>query len=441
MRIWNRDAECMPREELEKLQLTRLKETLHRVYQNSPVYRRKFDEIGFRPEDFKSLSDITKLPFTVKDDFRENYPFGMFTVPMKDVVRIHASSGTTGKLTVVGYTRNDLEIWAELVARMVTMAGVTEEDVAQIAFGYGLFTGAHGLHYGLEKVGATVIPISGGNSEKQIMIMKDFGTTALVSTPTYALHLSEVAMKMGIDPKNDLKVRVGLFGGEACSEEYRKELEARWGMLATDNYGLSEIGGPGFSGECELICGQHVAEDYFIVEIIDPVTLEPVPPGEKGEVVITTLCREALPVIRYRTKDISSITYEPCACGRTTARLSKITGRTDDMLIIRGVNVFPSQIESVLMNIEGLEPHYQIIVYKKGFLDDIEIRVEVSENIFTDRFSDLEQIEENLRQQLYKTLSLNPKIKLVEPHSIERTAGKAKRVIDLRNNQGGLQGE
>ncbi|MBO8158469.1 phenylacetate--CoA ligase [Thermosyntropha sp.] len=434
MRIWNKEMECMPREEMEKLQLKRLKETLHRVYEKSSVYRRKFDEIGFKPEDFESLDDLKKLPFTVKDDFRDNYPFGMFTVPVKDVVRIHASSGTTGKLTVVGFTRNDLEIWSELVARMATMAGVTDEDVTQIAFGYGLFTGAHGLHYGLEKIGATVIPISGGNSEKQIMIMKDFGTTVLVSTPTYALHLSEVAMKMGIDPKNDLNVRLGLFGGEAFSEEYRREIEARWGMLATDNYGLSEVGGPGFSGECELICGQHVAEDYFIVEIVDPVTLEPLPPGEKGEVVITTLGREALPVIRYRTKDISSITYEPCACGRTTARLSKITGRTDDMLIIRGVNVFPSQIESVLVNIEGLEPHYQIVVYKKGFLDEIEIKVEISEDIFSDKYADLERIEENLRQQLYKTLSINPKIKLVEPHSIERSAGKAKRVIDLRNS-------
>lgn len=434
MKIWNPEMECMPREELEKLQLERLRKILQKVYDKSPVYKQKFDEVGFKPGDLQTFEDISVLPFTVKDDFRNNYPYGMFIEPMENVVRLHASSGTTGKLTVVGCTKNDLDVWTELIARMVTMAGVTAKDIVQIAFGYGLFTGAHGLQYGMERVGATVIPISSGNSEKQLMIMKEFGTTALVSTPSYALHLSEVAKKLGIDPKHDLKLRVGLFGGEAFSEEYRKEIEKRWGILATDNYGLSEVGGPGFSGECELLCGQHIAEDHYYVEIVDPVTLKPVPPGEKGEVVITTLTKEAIPVIRYRTKDISSITYEECECGRTTARLSKITGRTDDMLVIRGVNVFPSQIESVLVNIEGLEPHYEIIVYKKGFLDDIEIKVEISEGIFTDNYSHLESIEENLKQQLYKTLSLTPKIRLVEPHSIERTAGKAKRVIDMRNS-------
>lgn len=434
MLIWNKEMECMPREEIEKIQLKKLQSMVQRVYEKSPIYHKKLDDIGFKPGDIKTLSDLSKLPFTVKDDFRDNYPFGMFTVPMDKIVRLHASSGTTGKLTVVGCTRNDMEVWTELVARMVTMVGVDSADVAQIAFGYGLFTGAHGLQYGMEKVGATVIPISGGNSEKQLMIMKDFGTTALVSTPTYALHLAEVAHKIGIDPKKDLKVRVGLFGGEAFSEEYRKEIEARWGMLATDNYGLSEVGGPGFAGECELICGQHVADDHYIVEIINPETLQPVSPGEKGEVVITTLSREAIPVLRYRTKDISSITYEPCDCGRTTSRISKITGRSDDMMVIRGVNVFPSQIESVLVNIKGLAPHYQIIRYKKGFLEDLEIRVEIAEDIFTDNYAELEAIEEKLKQQLYKTLSLNPKVKLVEPHSIERTAGKAKRVVDLRNN-------
>lgn len=435
MKIWNPEMECMPRDQMEALQLEKLISTLTRVYEKSSVYKKKFDDVGFKPGDLKSLDDLPKLPFTVKDDFRDNYPFGMFLVPMDKVVRLHASSGTTGKLTVVGCTQNDLDIWSELVARMVTMVGVDSSDIAQVAFGYGLFTGAHGLQYGLEKVGATVIPISGGNSEKQIMIMKDFGTTALISTPTYALHLSEVAHKMGIDPRHDLNVKVGLFGGEAFSEEYRQEIEERWGMLATDNYGLSEVGGPGFSGECEHICGQHVAEDHFIVEIVDPQTLQPVAPGEKGEVVITTLSREALPVIRYRTKDISSLNLDKCDCGRTTARLSKITGRTDDMMVIRGVNVFPSQIESVLVNIEGLAPHYEIILYKKGFLDDLEIRVEITDNVFTDRYSELERIEENLRQQLYKTLSLNPKIKLVEPHSIQRTAGKAKRVIDMRDSK------
>ncbi|QGT99554.1 Coenzyme A ligase [Candidatus Syntrophocurvum alkaliphilum] len=432
MDIWNREFECMPREELELLQLEKLKNILQRAYNNSKLYKDKFNQVGFTPQDISNLEDLNKLPFTVKDDFRDNYPFNMFCVPMNEVVRLHASSGTTGKLTVIGCTKNDLQIWSELVARMVTMAGVKSSDIAQVAFGYGLFTGAHGLHYGLEKVGATVIPISGGNSEKQLMLMKDFKTTVLVSTPTYALHLSEVAEQMGIDPKAELDLKVGLFGGEAFSEEYRKEIENRWGILATDNYGLSEIGGPGFSGECEHICGQHVAEDHYIVEIIDPETLQPVKPGEQGEVVITTLTKEALPVIRYRTKDISSLKYEQCACGRTTARLSKITGRTDDMLVIRGVNVFPSQIESVLVNIEGLAPHYQIIIYKKGFLDDIEIRVEVSENIFSDNYRQLEAVEESLKQQLNNTLSITPKIKLVEPNSIERSSGKAKRVIDLR---------
>ena len=431
--IWNKAMECMPREEMQALQLRRLKNALHYVYEKSPLYKKKFDDIGFKPDDLKSLSDLSRLPLTVKDDFRDGYPFGMFVVPMDEVVRIHASSGTTGKLTVVGCTRNDMENWTEILARMISMTGVNSSDVTQIAFGYGLFTGAHGLQYGMERVGATVIPISGGNSEKQLMVMKDFGTTALVSTPTYALHLAEVAMGLGIDPRADLKVRVGLFGGEAFSEEYRKEIQNRWGMLATDNYGLSELGGPGFSGECELISGQHVAEDHYIVEILDTETFQPVAPGELGEVVITSLNREAVPVVRYRTKDISSLNYAPCACGRTTARLSKITGRSDDMMVIRGVNVFPSQIESVLVNMTELAPHYQIIRYNKGYLEDIEIRVELSEDAFTDNYAKLEAIEQRLKQKLHKTLSLTPRVRLVEPFSIERTAGKAIRVIDNRD--------
>lgn len=433
MGIWNPEMECMPREQLAALQLERLKTQLEYAYTNSPVYKKKYDAIGFKPGDLTSLSELSRLPLTVKDDFRDNYPFGMFAVPMKDVVRLHASSGTTGKLTVVGCTKNDLNTWSELVARVICMTGVDSSDVVQIAFGYGLFTGAHGLQYGMEKVGATVIPISGGNSEKQIMLMQDFGTTVLVSTPTYALHLAEVAMGMGVDPRKDLKVRIGLFGGEAFSEEYRREIEARWGMLVTDNYGLSEVGGPGFSGECTCLCGQHVAEDHYIVEIVDPDTFEPVPTGQKGEVVITALTREAVPVIRYRTKDISSLTTEVCQCGRTSARISKITGRTDDMIIIRGVNVFPSQIESVLVNVEGLAPHYQIVLYRKGFMDEIEIRVEVNEEIFSDNFGELASIEQRLKHQLHKILSLTPKVKLVEPNSIERSAGKAQRVIDMRD--------
>lgn len=433
MAIWNKEMECMPREKIEQLQLERLKAALKYAYERTALYRKKFDQAGIKPEDIKTLQDISLLPMTTKEDFRDNYPFGMFAVPMDQVVRLHASSGTTGKLTVVGCTRNDMENWTEVVARMISMTGVNSSDVTQIAFGYGLFTGAHGLQYGMERVGATVIPISGGNSEKQLMLMQDFGTTVLVSTPTYALHLGEIAREKGIDPRRDLKVRIGLFGGEAFSEEYREQIQEMWGMLATDNYGLSEAGGPGFSGECELICGQHIAEDFFLTEIVDPETLRPVEPGQKGEVVITTLAREAVPVVRYRTKDISSIDYEPCACGRTTARLSKITGRSDDMMVIRGVNVFPSQIESVLVSIDGLAPHYQIIRYNKGYLEDIEIQVEVSDSIFSDKYGQLEAIEQKLKQQLYKTLSLNPKIKLVEPFSIERTPGKAKRVIDMRN--------
>ena len=302
------------------------------------------------------------------------------------------------------------KIGRKYLARMITMTGVNSSDVTQIAFGYGLFTGAHGLQYGMERVGATVIPISGGNSEKQLMVMKDFGTTVLVSTPTYALHLAEVAMRLGIDPRTDLKVKVGLFGGEAFSEEYRQEIQKRWGMLATDNYGLSELGGPGFSGECELICGQHVAEDHYIVEILDTETLQPVPPGELGEVVITSLSREAVPVVRYRTKDISSLNYAPCDCGRTTVRLSKITGRSDDMMVIRGVNVFPSQIESVSGRIwEELAPHYQIIRYNKGFLEDLEIRVELSENAFTDNYAQLEAIEHNSSKSYIRPFPWTPR--------------------------------
>lgn len=433
MVIWNQQMECMPREEMEKLQLARLQAQLKYAYEKSPVYKRKFEQMGFKPEEFKSLDEIAKLPFTNKDDFRDNYPFGMICVPQRDVVRLHASSGTTGKLTVVGLTKNDLENWTERLARMISMTGVTADDTTQIAFGYGLFTGAHGLQYGMERVGATVIPISAGNSEKQLMVMKDFGTTALVSTPTYALHLAETALELGIDPRTDLKVRVGLFGGEAFSEEYRTEIQNRWGMLATDNYGLSEAGGPGLSGDCELLCGQHIAEDHYLIEIVDPETLKPVAPGEKGEVVVTTLTMEALPVIRYRTKDISSLDYAPCACGRTTARLSKITGRSDDMMVIRGVNVFPSQIESVIVGMKGLAPHYQIVRYNKGFLEDLEVRVEITEDAFSDNYGDLEALENRLRQALYKVLSLNPKIKLVEPGSIERGTGKAKRVIDARD--------
>ncbi|MQL52679.1 AMP-binding protein [Desulfofundulus thermobenzoicus] len=429
--IWDRQHECMDRKELQALQLERLKETLHRVYRRVPFYRHLFEAHGVKPEDLQSLSDIRRFPFTTKAALRDNYPYGLFAVPLKEVVRLHASSGTTGKPIVVGYTRKDLETWTELVARMVTQAGVTSEDVVQITFGYGLFTGAFGLHYGLERVGATIVPASVGNTEKQIMLMQDFGTTALVGTPSYALHLGETARAMGIDPRS-LKVRLGLFGSEAWSEQMRAELEAMWGMKATDNYGLSEVMGPGVCGECTVAPGMHISEDHFLVEIIDPETGEPMEYGQEGEVVITTLTKEAFPVVRYRTRDISVINPEPCPCGRTTARLRKVVGRTDDMLIISGVNVFPSQIESVLMDINGISPHYQILVGKKGYLDYLEVQVEMTEEAFTGSFRDLEAMEEKIRRRLQAVLSINPRVRLLEPHSIERSQGKAKRVIDNR---------
>lgn len=429
--IWDRQHECMGREELRALQFERLKETLQRVYRQVPFYRRLFAEHGVGPEDLQCLEDIRKFPFTTKEALRDNYPYGLFAVPLKKVVRLHASSGTTGKPVVVGYTRGDLETWAELVARMVTQAGVTEGDVVQITFGYGLFTGAFGLHYGLERVGATVVPASVGNTEKQIMLMQDFGTTVLVGTPSYALHLGETARYMGVDPAS-LQVRLGLFGSESWSEQMRAELERMWGMKATDNYGLSEVIGPGVCGECTAAPGMHISEDHFLVEIIDPQTGETLDEGREGEVVITTLTKEAMPVIRYRTRDISLINPEPCPCGRTTARLRRVSGRTDDMLIISGVNVFPSQIESVLMEIEGVSPHYQIVVEKKGFLDHLEVRVELTEEKFTGQYRDLEAVEDGIRRRLQRVLSINPRVRLMEPRSIERSEGKAKRVVDLR---------
>jgi len=429
--IWNKKWECAPRKDIEEIQLERLKATVKRVYDNVPYYRKTLDSMGVHPQDIRKLDDIRKLPFTTKDVLRDNYPFGLFAVPKDELLRVHASSGTTGKPTVVGYTRNDLETWSELVARVVTQAGVTNKDMAQVAFGYGLFTGAFGLHYGLEKVGAAVIPVSVGNTERQIMLMQDFEATALISTPSYALYMAEVAEKMGIYPKK-LPLKYGLFGSEACTEEMRQELEKRWGILVTDNYGLSEVMGPGVSGECQFQDGMHIAEDHFIVEIIDPVTEEPKDYGEEGEVVITTLTKEALPIIRYRTRDISSLNPEPCRCGRTSMRMKKISGRTDDMLIIRGVNVFPSQIESVLVQSEGLTPNYMLVVTKNGYMDELEVQVEVTEEIFTDRFKELEALEKRIVHRLYTVLGLNAKVRLVAPNSLKRFEGKAQRVKDLR---------
>ena len=376
--IWAKE-ETMSRGEIEALQLKRLQKTVKRVYEKVEPYRRKMVEAGVKPEDIKSLKDLSKLPFVTKQDMRDNYPFGLFAVPKDELVRIHASSGTTGKPTVVGYTKKDLDMWTECVSRIAALGGATKKDVAQICFGYGMFTGALGLHFGLENIGAAIVPSSTGNTEKQIMFMKDFGTTLLVATPSYALRIGEVAQQIGVDPKTDLNVRIGLVGSELLTEAMRTEMHKMWGedMLVTSNYGMSELMGPGVSGECEYLCGMHINEDFFIPEIIDPKTGEVLPPGEKGELVITCIYKEALPLIRYRTKDVTRLIYEPCKCGRTTVRMENLDGRTDDMLKIRGVNVFPSQIEEVLLGIDEIGPHYEIIVTRKNHSDILEIRVEL----------------------------------------------------------------
>jgi phenylacetate-CoA ligase len=431
--IWAKE-ETLPRHEMEELQFTRLKETLKRVYEKVPAYREKMDAAGINCEDIKSLDDLRKLPFTVKKDMRDNYPFGLFTVPKKELVRIHASSGTTGKPTVVGYTRKDMDLWTECVSRIACMGGASEDDVAQISFGYGMFTGALGLHYGLENIGASVVPASSGNTQKQILFMQDFGVTLLVATPSYALHIAEVARDMGIDPSKDLSVQIGLFGGEGMTEPMRDEMHRLWGsnMKATQNYGMSELIGPGVSGECLELCGMHINEDHFIPEIIDPKTGEVLPPGEKGELVVTCISKEALPLIRYRTGDISRLFYEPCKCGRTTVRMENISGRSDDMLVIRGVNVFPSQIEEVLLNIEEIGAHYEILVERKNYLDIMEIKVELADESLLDSYAKLGELEKKIKFNLRTVLGLDAMIKLVAPRSLKRFEGKARRVTDLR---------
>jgi phenylacetate-CoA ligase len=431
-RIWNPRYEKMSGDELAQLQLERLQATLQRVCRNVRFYKKKFEEIKFEPGDLKSLDQLSLLPFTTKDDLRDNYPYGLFALPLREVVRIHSSSGTTGKPTVVGYSRNDLETWSEVVARMMTAAGVTADDVVQIAFNYGLFTGGFGLHYGAEKIGASVIPASAGNTRKQVMIMQDFKTTTLVCTPSYALYLAETMEEMGVDPKT-LSLKWGLFGAEPWSESMRQEIENRLFIVATDNYGLSEVIGPGVSGECLFKNGQHIADDVFIVEVVDPQTLKPVPDGQWGELVITTIHKEAFPVIRYRTRDISRILPGNCDCGRTNRRLARIRGRTDDMLIIRGVNLFPSQIEELLMKIEGVEPHYQLIVDRVNNLDTLEVLVECNENVMTDMVKELEALQKKIEREIRELYNVNAKVRLVEPRTIQRSEGKAKRVIDKRN--------
>lgn len=429
--IWAKE-ETMSRAEIEALQLERLKETVARVYQKVAPYRKKMEEAGVKPEDIQTLKDLSRLPFVTKQDMRDNYPFGLFAVPKDELVRIHASSGTTGKPTVVGYTKKDLEVWTECVSRIAAMGGATSKDVAQICFGYGMFTGALGLHFGLENMGAALVPSSTGNTEKQIMYMKDFGTTLLVATPSYALRIGEVAHQMGIDPQKDLNVKIGLVGSELLTEAMRTEMHKLWGedMLVTSNYGMSELMGPGVSGECEHLCGMHVNEDFFIPEIINPKTGEVLPPGEKGELVITCIYKEALPLIRYRTKDVTRLIYEPCKCGRTTVRMENLDGRTDDMLKIRGVNVFPSQIEEVLLGIDKIGPHYEIIVTRKNHSDILEIRVELVEPV--DVYRELEDLEKKIKQKLRIVLGLDAKIRLESPNTLQRFEGKAQRVKDLR---------
>ncbi len=406
--IWAKE-ETMSRGEIEALQLKRLQETVKRVYEKVEPYRRKMVEAGVKPEDIKSLKDLSKLPFVTKQDMRDNYPFGLFAVPKDELVRIHASSGTTGKPTVVGYTKKDLDMWTECVSRIAALGGATKKDVAQICFGYGMFTGALGLHFGLENIGAAIVPSSTGNTEKQIMFMKDFGTTLLVATPSYALRIGEVAQQIGVDPKTDLNVRIGLVGSELLTEAMRTEMHKMWGedMLVTSNYGMSELMGPGVSGECEYLCGMHINEDFFIPEIIDPKTGEVLPPGEKGELVITCIYKEALPLIRYRTKDVTRLIYEPCKCGRTTVRMENLDGRTDDMLKIRGVNVFPSQIEEVLLGIDEIGPHYEIIVTRKNHSDILEIRVELVRPV--DVYKELEELEKKIKHRLRIVLGLDAK--------------------------------
>ncbi|MCL5104422.1 MAG: phenylacetate--CoA ligase [Armatimonadetes bacterium] len=435
MHFWNKEAECISRAKLRDLQSERLRWTVAHCYENVSAYREKFDEIGLKPTDIRGIDDLPKVPFTGKLEFRDNYPFGMFAVPMDRVVRIHASSGTTGKSTVVGYTLDDVGLWAELMARTLSAGGTTRGDIVQNAYGYGLFTGGLGAHYGAEKIGASVIPISGGNSKRQIQIMQDFGSTVLCCTPSYALLLGETATEMGVDMAK-LPLRVGFLGAEPWTENMRRQIERSLNIDALDIYGLSEVIGPGVSYECMEKDGLHVGEDHFIVEIIDPETGEQLPPGSKGELTFTSLTKQALPLLRYRTRDITYIDDTPCPCGRSFVRMHRVMGRTDDMLIIRGVNVFPSQIESVLMNIEGTEPHYVIVVDREGAMDNLEVWVEVSPDIASDEVRALEALERKIRAELQSALGISLKVKLVEPKTIARSEGKAKRVVDRRDLYG-----
>lgn len=431
--IFDVDKETMPREELEQLQLRRLKQLCERVYANVPFYTKKFKELGIDPKDINTLSDLTKLPFTEKQDLRNHYPFGLFAVSRENIVRIHSSSGTTGKATVVGYTKRDIKNWADLMARSFAIAGATPEDSIHNAYGYGLFTGGLGVHYGAEALGATIIPVSGGGTRRQIMLLKDFGADVICCTPSYALFLYETGKEMGID-FSKLPLRIGIFGAEPWTESMRRDIENKLNIKALDIYGLSEIMGPGVAMECaEEQQGLHIMEDHFLPEVINPETGEHVAPGEVGELVITTLTKEGIPLIRYRTRDLTRLNYTACRCGRTFARMQRVTGRSDDMLIIRGVNVFPSQIESILIETEGLSPHYQLVVERDGNLDILTVKVEISGASFSDEIKNLQRLERKIQKTIKEFLGVTARVKLVEPKSIERSAGKAQRILDLRN--------
>ncbi|GAB5046256.1 phenylacetate--CoA ligase [Thermodesulfovibrio sp. TK110] len=429
--IWNKEMECMAEEKLRELQLERLKQTVKRAYEKVPYYRKKFEEVGLKPEDIKTLDDIKNIPFTSKADLREVYPFGMFATSLSEIVEIHMSSGTTGKPVVAGYTRNDIEVWAEVMARCLTMAGATKDDIVQNCYGYGLFTGGFGVHYGAQKIGAMVVPASAGNTRRQIEIMRDFGSTILTCTPSYALYMAEVAQEMGVEPRT-LKLKAGCFGAEMWTEQMRKEIEKRFNINALNIYGLTEIIGPGVAHECIEKRGLHVFEDHFYVEIIDPETGDSLPDGKRGELVLTTLTREGMPMLRFRTRDITSIIREKCGCGRTFAKIERIRGRTDDMIKVRGVMIFPYQIERAILEVQGIEPHYQIVVTRPQHLDEIEVMVEISKETFSDEVKHIENLRKKLEKRIEETIGIRVKVTLVEPKTLPRSEGKAKRVIDKR---------
>ncbi|MDR0314643.1 MAG: phenylacetate--CoA ligase [Oscillospiraceae bacterium] len=429
--FFDKEIETMSRADMDALQLIRLKRIVDYCGKNVPFYERRLREADITAEKIKTLDDIQYIPPTTKEDLRDNYPFGLFARPLKEITRIHASSGTTGKPTVVGYTKNDLDMWSDCVARIAAAGGATSDDIVQVSFGYGMFTGALGLHYGLEKIGATVIPNSSGNTEKALMYMRDFKTTALVATPSYALYMYESAKS--ISDMSEYNLKLGLFGSEGCTPEMRKLIEEGWGLFATDNYGMSELLGPGVSGECKQREGLHFCEDHFFPEIVDSNTLQKLPEGKTGELLVTTLTKEGIPLLRYRTRDITRLNYEPCKCGRTGVRMDKVTGRSDDMLKIRGVNVFPSQIESVLVSIDKVGPHYQLIVRREGFTDTLEVQVELMDAMI-DKYSDIENLQMRIKDRLFFVLGIQCKVSIVEHNTIERFVGKAKRVVDLRGN-------